>query len=359
MVLASQSCNKGGDIPNDETSPPQTNYSINFFNPPNSYDVLENKLFTINIQPQLNAETGYFKMYFEIVHSGTVLGRSNFVYFDENTPGIKTLEWGGGEGIYFGTNFNYGDCDIVAYLEKYDLFPNRNKARESWTRQYGSNQVRIYHFNDNSIPFANNFDVEIDYQENRNIRNHLDFSSIEGAFDPCLVRFYFLNEEAYGTDENLAPELIIYSPIEILSVIDTLKDVSSNYYVYSIMGFKDENNNELNNVAGATISRRVLSTHFGSFIAFNSIFAAFPPNKGEDLFYIQLINSTLIHEIGHQVWLSDDSHTNHDGNNFCVMYQGTYASFDPQSQNLYGRSFYLNPHFCLKHVQEINQHLHQ
>ncbi|GKS62672.1 hypothetical protein YTPLAS21_21300 [Candidatus Nitrosocosmicus sp.] len=350
-----QSCSQY-DYPADDPPPPSTIYSINFFNPPSVYRVNEDKLFTINIEPLLNGETGKFKMYFEIEHSGIVLGRSNFVFFDENTPGIKTLEWGGGDGINFGLTFDYGDCDIVAYLEKYDLFPNPNKTRETWTKKYGSNQVRIYHFNDDDIPAANRFDVEIDYQEGQNIRNPLNFSTVEGAFDPCLARFNFLAEEAYGTDEGLDSELILDDNDAIYNYINANKDVLSNYYLCSIKGFKDDNGNTLN-IVGKSVPKTLSNTLFASLVAFEKIFESIPSSSDDIAFHHFYINKVTIHEFGHQISLGSNAHDDHDGNNFCVMHSMPWASFNPQAQYIYGRSFYVNSHFCVKHINEILNNL--
>lgn len=351
-----QSCSQY-DYPADDPPPPSTIYSINFFNPPSVYRVNEDKLFTINIEPLLNGETGKFKMYFEIEHSGIVLGRSNFVFFDENTPGIKTFEWGGGAGIDFGPTFDYGDCDIVAYLEKYDLFPNQHHSRQSWTRQAGSNQIRIYHFDDNDIPAANNFEVEVDYQENANIRPFLSTTDLKGAFDPCLLRFELLGENEYGNGENLQAMSILNDNDVIKDFIIDNKDALNRFYFCSISVFVDENNNELN-LTGKSIRKGASNTDFGSLISYEEISGGTPPSSEEATNYVKwFFNKVVIHEFGHQITLGSEAHTDHNGNEFCVMHQGSYVSFNPQSPNLFGRSFYVNPHFCTKHINEITNSL--
>ena len=357
MVIAIMiwTCDNQVPPPGDDPPPPTTNYSINFFNPPNEYDVKNDKLFQIHVNPNLNGEIGDYRLYFEIIYNGDVLGRSNYVYFDHNNNNIQILEWGGGEDINFGSTFNYGFCDIRAYLERYNIFPNPSGTLQDWAVKDGSNQIKFFHFDTNSI--TRTIEVEYDEQTNQLLRALMNEALIKGAFDPCLIRFVFFDENEYGYNTGLNAELVPDNFDGIREYMMNNKDVLNRFYLGAVAGFFDpETNDPIPNRAGNTIRTDQDLNYYGSLVSVELFTSSKSPpymNAVDDKYWEKLMTYIVIHEFGHQLGLSvnNGAHDQHDGNQYCVMYSGDLI--DSGTTAFHGRSTYENPHFGIKHINEI------
>jgi len=288
-------------------------------------------------------------MWFNIEYNNKVVGTSNFVYFNEADSGRKTLEWGVGGDFGLVSNWDDGEFTITAHLERYSNFPDKNAIPIDSVSRTGSNNIKIYKFSDDDI--LNNLYLEFDQQTNQDLWGYFIEKNVKEAFNPAFIRFNFQLD-----DQNLIENYVLIMGDAIRQFISQNKDYSTWNYICSIKGFKDENNDVIYNVRGkSTLPQNVDDDELGSLIAFETTFNSETPPYykavARENFFEKVLTKALIHELGHQLGLTSDAHTQNHDSFYCVMYQGSYGS-DKTTSTPY-RSLYENPHFCKYHLSQL------
>lgn len=202
-----------------------------------------------------------------------------------------------------------------------------------------------------ATPAIQQIDIEYDQQSGQNLFDdilYLDGSIgksdiIDAAFAPALLKMAFNKDMNH---QNIQPQTIDFiEPTEVAGYIFTHHSNTGYKYLCSVEKLLKDDGNEALGVS-TTISTNQGIVVKGIFVAYPAHFTVEEPNLGasEEGFRRQILTSTLIHELGHHLGIS--GHEGHEGNIFCVMYNGKYPEISYQKR----RDLYSNPHFCKTHV---------